>query len=134
MGKSFGGGRISGKKFGNGGGRDRNNFAERDGGRKEMFDAVCSECGNACQVPFRPNGKKPVLCSHCFGKESGGPVSRPMGRFDGSRREKARMRDRGQLAPAGANGPAGAGNADQLREINDKLDIILDLLQDDQDL
>ncbi len=33
----------------------------------QKFDAVCSNCGKACQVPFRPDGKKPVYCKDCFG-------------------------------------------------------------------
>ena len=33
----------------------------------ELFDAVCSKCGKDCQVPFRPNGQKPVYCRACFG-------------------------------------------------------------------
>jgi CxxC-x17-CxxC domain-containing protein len=37
-----------------------------DHGPKEMYKATCSKCGNACEVPFRPNGAKPVLCSNCF--------------------------------------------------------------------
>ena len=35
----------------------------------EKYDAVCATCGNKCQVPFRPNGKKPVYCSNCFGAQ-----------------------------------------------------------------
>ncbi|HWU24281.1 MAG TPA: CxxC-x17-CxxC domain-containing protein [Candidatus Paceibacterota bacterium] len=35
---------------------------------KELFDAECNSCHNRCQVPFRPNGKKPVYCSNCFTK------------------------------------------------------------------
>ena len=35
---------------------------------KRMFEAVCSKCGNKCEVPFRPTGDKPVYCSNCFGK------------------------------------------------------------------
>lgn len=31
-----------------------------------MYEATCSECGNACQVPFRPVGSKPVKCRNCF--------------------------------------------------------------------
>ena len=31
-----------------------------------MFDAVCSNCGKPCQVPFRPDGTKPVYCKDCF--------------------------------------------------------------------
>jgi len=36
-----------------------------------MFDAVCAECGQHCQVPFRPRGDKDVFCSDCFGKDKG---------------------------------------------------------------
>jgi CxxC-x17-CxxC domain-containing protein len=43
---------------GSGGGYDR--------GPREMFSATCSSCGREAQVPFRPNGSKPVYCSDCF--------------------------------------------------------------------
>ncbi len=36
----------------------------------QRFQATCSECKKMCEVPFRPNGKKPVYCRDCFkGKE-----------------------------------------------------------------
>lgn len=36
----------------------------------EFFQATCNECKKTCEVPFRPNGKKPVYCRDCFkGKE-----------------------------------------------------------------
>ena len=39
----------------------------QDGGNtRQMFDAVCEECGQPCQVPFQPNGNKPVYCNNCF--------------------------------------------------------------------
>lgn len=37
---------------------------------REMHDAVCAQCGQACQVPFKPRpveeGGRPVLCKNCF--------------------------------------------------------------------
>ena len=33
---------------------------------REMFSAVCVECGKECQVPFKPTEGKPVYCSECF--------------------------------------------------------------------
>ncbi len=39
--------------------------------RPEMFKATCANCGNACEVPFRPTGSKPVLCKDCFRNEQG---------------------------------------------------------------
>ncbi|TAK59115.1 hypothetical protein EPO14_00575 [Patescibacteria group bacterium] len=32
----------------------------------EMHQATCVDCGKMCEVPFRPNGKKPVFCRDCF--------------------------------------------------------------------
>ncbi|MCA9370720.1 MAG: hypothetical protein KC680_02040, partial [Candidatus Peregrinibacteria bacterium] len=40
-------------------------------GPREMHDAVCSECGADCQVPFKPSGDKPVLCRDCFSASRG---------------------------------------------------------------
>jgi len=64
--RSFGGNKPYGaKSFGNKGGFDR--------GPREMFQANCASCGKTCEVPFRPNGKKPVYCTECFAK-NGGPT------------------------------------------------------------
>jgi CxxC-x17-CxxC domain-containing protein len=50
---------------------------------REMFDAVCAECGQKTQVPFKPSGDRPVYCSNCYkakrGSRSAGPrASRQM--------------------------------------------------------
>lgn len=38
-----------------------------------MHSAICAECGERCEVPFRPSGEKPVYCNNCFGgKRAGG--------------------------------------------------------------
>lgn len=34
--------------------------------QREMFPAVCAECGKSTTVPFRPNGEKPVYCKDCY--------------------------------------------------------------------
>ena len=44
-------------------------FGKRDGGPVTMHKTSCAQCGNSCEVPFKPNGKKPVLCSNCFSKQ-----------------------------------------------------------------
>jgi len=33
---------------------------------REYFAVICSQCGNAAQVPFKPRMDKPVYCSDCF--------------------------------------------------------------------
>lgn len=57
---------------------DSRRFERRDYGRsnfeeKQMFQAICDECGNKCNVPFQPTEGKPIYCSDCFGekKENG---------------------------------------------------------------
>lgn len=39
-------------------------YAERR--PREMYEAVCANCGKTASVPFRPSGSKPVYCSDCF--------------------------------------------------------------------
>ncbi|MHB0870699.1 MAG: zinc-ribbon domain containing protein [Chloroflexota bacterium] len=33
---------------------------------RQMFDAVCAECGKDTRVPFEPRSDRPVYCSDCF--------------------------------------------------------------------
>jgi len=40
----------------------------RGGYQRKMYDAICSECGCAAQVPFQPSGDRPVLCKNCYSK------------------------------------------------------------------
>ena len=42
---------------------------------REMFDAVCSNCGQETKVPFQPRGDRPVYCRECYdqiGRPAGG--------------------------------------------------------------
>jgi len=36
--------------------------------QREMFPAVCAECGKATQVPFQPREDRPVYCRDCYNK------------------------------------------------------------------
>jgi len=40
--------------------------AYRERRPRELFEAVCADCGKTASVPFRPSGAKPVYCSDCF--------------------------------------------------------------------
>jgi len=40
----------------------------RDFGPREMHKAVCSDCGQECEVPFKPSEGKPVYCRDCYSK------------------------------------------------------------------
>ncbi len=30
------------------------------------YQAVCAQCGKTCEVPFRPDGQRPIYCRECF--------------------------------------------------------------------
>ena len=62
-GYSSGGGGYS---SGGGGGYGGGGGGGYGGGRREMFTAICSECGQTAYVPFQPRTDKPVYCSSCF--------------------------------------------------------------------
>lgn len=46
--------------------RDARKSASR--ASREMFTAVCANCGAEAQVPFKPREDRPVYCSDCFAK------------------------------------------------------------------
>jgi len=57
------GGAPQSSGFGGGGGGQRGSYGAP---KREMYDAVCAECGVETMVPFKPNGEKPVLCKDCY--------------------------------------------------------------------
>lgn len=61
--KQFGGNRDG--RSGSRGGFRRDNF---DRGPREMHKAVCSDCKQDCEVPFKPTEGKPVYCKECYPK------------------------------------------------------------------
>jgi CxxC-x17-CxxC domain-containing protein len=119
--KPHGGGRKNERGSGERGpsrpGFEKPAYSPRSGGfRKDSgqkFDAICSNCGNACQVPFRPNGVKPVYCSNCFN------TPRETSRDLPTRPSEQRTED-----------PGIADMKRQLNAMNSKIDSILRMLQE----
>jgi CxxC-x17-CxxC domain-containing protein len=88
---------------------DSSRRGDRDFNRKrlEMHTVICDKCGEECQVPFKPSSDKPVYCSACFRSQEGGSSSR-------------RISPRGNIPPS---------NSNELKEINGKLDKIIEMLE-----
>jgi len=57
QGGGYSGGGGGGGGYGGGGGGYR---------EREMFTAICSNCGKEAHVPFQPRTDRPVYCSDCF--------------------------------------------------------------------
>jgi len=36
--------------------------------QRQMFPAVCAQCGKDTEVPFQPREGRPVYCSECYNK------------------------------------------------------------------
>ncbi len=109
----------------NGGG----NFGRRDSGgqgfnrggnnssRPTMHKAICAECGQSCEVPFKPTGDRPIFCSNCFkGKDNPTPQ-----RSSGRDFSKPNFSDK---RPFTSSQPSN----EQLEMLNSKLDKILSAL------
>lgn len=100
-----------------GGYSDRGGHGKSFGGGRDwkpMHDATCAGCGTRCQVPFKPNGRKPVYCSNCFVKDGDSAPKR----FGGDRSERSER-------------PSSGGSPEMgtiLKEINNKLDHIIQSL------
>lgn len=124
------GGNKGGFKGGDRGGKP--NFQKKSWGNDRaeapMYKATCSDCGRACEVPFRPTGEKPVFCRDCFaGKREGGDRF-TRGDF-GNRGPKREFNDKqnNSFAPKIEFAPAPANDEvkKQLNDINRKLENLL---------
>lgn len=94
---------FAGKSFGNPPGHRMASRTGRDGGAVTMHKTSCAQCGNSCEVPFKPNGKKPVLCGDCFRKDDNSAL--PAGRqADRSERPSFRSNDRSFDRPSRFDG------------------------------
>lgn len=130
-----------------GGWKPKRSFGSREFGdreKPEMFQTVCSECGNECEVPFKPNGRKPVFCRSCFKKDEfdeGGSDRRDdrrdfgrdnrdsfeKPRFEKPRFEKPRF-EKSYDKPAYKEQAGGENYKAQFEMLNFKMDMILKAL------
>ena len=55
--------------------RENNSGGGYNGPPREMNKVTCAECGKETEVPFKPDGSRPVYCRDCYQKH------RPAKRF-----------------------------------------------------
>lgn len=53
------------------------------GEQRQMYPAVCAQCGKPTEVPFQPRGDKPVYCSDCYRGQKASEGSYHSGRTSG---------------------------------------------------
>ena len=117
-----GGGR---RDFDNRGGFEKKHHSGRN---EQMHQAVCSECGRTCEVPFVPNGNKPVFCNDCFAQKRGGQA-KPF-----ERQEFSRPNNTQHERPQQQNAPAPRDHrVDELKSqmdaMNSKLDRLVKMME-----
>lgn len=126
------------------GGNSGSNFSRPGGnfnrGNTEMHQATCADCQKICEVPFRPNGKKPVYCKDCFGKNGGQSSSNTQNFPHKSFAPQNNSRENYNNAPKPYSAPANTssqshqngGNIEdvkkQIEVINVKLDRLMNLI------
>lgn len=97
----------------------RDNRQDRyDSRDKQMYSAICDECGNKCRLPFKPSSDKPVYCSDCFsrrGEQAGLHEHKKEKNFD----TKANNQIKNELEHIKG----------QISSINDKLTMIMNALK-----
>ncbi len=57
--------RSADRRGGGGGGGGGYSSAPR-----QLYPAVCAECGRQTEVPFQPRGDRPVYCRDCFARRA----------------------------------------------------------------
>lgn len=105
------------KSWGGQGGGDRN---------RPMHQATCSDCGNTCEVPFRPTGDRPVYCNDCFGDKKNAGEGRNEGRPSFAQR-KDFGKDFGNKSFAKPSFESNKGN-DETKKLLEVMNVKLDRL------
>ena len=82
-----------------------------------MHRAECAECGDSCEVPFKPNGRKPVFCKKCFDQQGGKQEA-------GGRAGEFGFRKKRDFDERSSS-----GNQKDFDQMNKKLDRILEILE-----
>ena len=135
-----------------GGFRPRFNDRGSNRGPVTMHKAICDNCSNECEVPFRPTSGKPIFCSNCFENKRGSDSGRFEGKGESRQMFEAVCDECGNkcqvpFRPSGDkpiycsncfgdkknsggkdNGTNQPQNNKQLEQLNQKLDKILNIL------
>ena len=111
--------------FNRGGKRFGDRYFDDRGEGPELFQATCSDCGDSCEVPFKPNGRKPVYCRDCFKNNP------PDHSFDSDRRAKPRFeKPRFENAFRAPNESQQPNYKEDFDRLNFKMDMILKALHE----
>jgi CxxC-x17-CxxC domain-containing protein len=57
--------------FGRKGRYNRGSYRGRGSSEREMHKVTCADCGKETEVPFKPDGSRPVYCRECYAKRKG---------------------------------------------------------------
>ena len=112
------------RDFDNRGGFDRKQHSGRN---ETMHQAVCSECGRSCEVPFVPNGAKPVYCNDCFSAKKGAQT-KSFEKRDFNAPRPSHHEDRAPNAPAPRDHRVDELKS-QMDAMNSKLDRLVKMME-----
>ena len=109
---------------------NRPSFNDRDKKDVTLYNATCTTCGKSCEVPFRPDGKKPVLCRDCFAAKNEAPTNSTSSRDRFTPNEMSgRKPERPAYTAPAPQSVDYSKLVKQLAVVEDKLNQILSLIQ-----
>jgi len=98
----------------------------------KLFSATCTVCGRPCEVPFRPDGVKPVLCRDCFSQKNASPTNITGNPDRFTQNEKRGHRSTATFgtpsAPQGISSVEYVSVLEQLAKVEEKVSQILALI------
>jgi CxxC-x17-CxxC domain-containing protein len=121
---------------GKSGGGFKKPFKKDFGGPKELHDATCAKCNKMCQVPFKPNGRKPIFCSDCFVRDENPEGGSPYEKRSFEKRPYFKEEREERRAPYANDRSTDRGMSEiatELKAVNAKLGLILKALTEDQE-
>lgn len=103
--------------------------SDRDKKDVTLYAATCTTCGKSCEVPFRPDGKKPVLCRDCFAVKNESPTNSAGNRERFTSNEMAGRKYELPAVPRTSISPDYQLLVKQLGVVEDKVNQILALIK-----
>lgn len=99
----------------------------------ELYKTSCSKCNASCEVPFKPNGKKPIFCKNCFVRDDTSFERPSRDSYEKrSYNDKPRYQEERSFAPkreTPVEDPRIGAMQRELTVIHDKLDTLIQSLE-----
>jgi CxxC-x17-CxxC domain-containing protein len=96
---------------------------------RARYKAICSKCGNSCEVPFKPVSGKPIFCRDCFIRTGDTAGGRAGDRFP---RKDFHSRSAPSFSTPRVDDAGNSAILKQLEILNTKFDRLIKVIEESQ--